>query len=172
MNRKGFISNLLGLGGLAVFPKQWIQSYTKVYLLQSFVAGFQYYNGPSLISSLKEGDLIDLEREPNNPYDKFAIAVYYNKEKLGFIPAKENKMLSRLIDSEAIEIFAEITHVEAKASSWESISVAIYLLRLDNTPLPAHTNYLTQLKEPQYKSLKTQERVYKILYPGEYFSAN
>lgn len=172
MNRKGFISNLLTLGGIAVIPKFWIQSYTKVYLLQCFVAGFQYYKGPGLLKTLKKGDLIDLVREPANLHDRCAIALHLNNQKIGFIPAKENKTLSRLIDSETINIMAEITHIEIGASFWENIHIAIFLLKSDEKPLAPHAEYLTELEYPTYKTLKSKEKVFKIMYEGEYFSSN
>ena len=163
MNRKGFISKFLALGGLAAIPKHWIKSYTKIYLLQCFVAGFRYYRGPALLEAMKAGDMLELVREPNNEHDESAIALHFNNEKIGFIPAQENEMLSRLLDARVVELMAEITHLEPDAATWENVQIAVYVLKESTAPIPAEGEYLTQLDTPNYRSLKRGNNVYRIL---------
>lgn len=168
MNRKGFISKLLALDGFAAIPKLWVKSYTKIYLLQCFVAGFRYYKGPALLETMKAGDMLQLVREPKNKYDECAIALHFNNEKIGFIPAAENAMPSRLLDAEVVELMAEITHPETDAATWENVRIAVYVLKEITAPMPSKAKYLTQQDTPVYRSLKTGENIYKILYQGEY----
>lgn len=40
-----------------------------------------------LITTLEEGDLLTLEREPNNPFDPWAIRVMFDGHHLGYIAA-------------------------------------------------------------------------------------
>jgi hypothetical protein len=105
MNRRGFISTLLGLAGSAAVPaaqarqraldspllpeadwpgpdlvaENWPQSEGKGLLLQeSPLAGFQYHRGGSLWPLLREGDALRLVREPQNPFDTRAVAVHWD----------------------------------------------------------------------------------------------
>lgn len=102
---------------------------------------------------MQTGDLLELRREPNNEVDKRAIAVYHNLHKIGFIPARDNKTLSRLIDADVITLVAEITHLEPNAAKWENVRIAVSLLKEQRGPLPNHALYLTQLNGPKYKTL-------------------
>jgi|GEM_PF-5219400 len=45
-------------------------------LFNCAVAGFQYYDGLRCIPTIRPGDRLDLVREPDNPHDEKAIAVY------------------------------------------------------------------------------------------------
>ena len=165
MNRYSFIRNVFALGIGSRIPGK-LHSYKKVYLLECFVAGFQYYAGPGRLENMHKGDLLELRREPENEADKRAIAIYHNLHKIGFIPARDNKTLSRLIDADVIPLVAEITHLEPDAAKWENVRVAVSLLKEQRGPLPNHALYLTQLKEPGYKTLhnaKKQKDWYKII---------
>ena len=126
MNRKGFISNLLGLGGLFLVPKQWAKSQKKVWLLECYVAGFKYYEGLQLLSSMKPDDLLELVREPENEYDHCAIALKFRGRKIGFIPATENELLSKLLDNNLLELKAQIIHLDISAKSWEQVFLGVY----------------------------------------------
>ena len=44
---------------------------------ESSVAGFQYHDGETVWPRLSEGDSLRLLREPGNPYDGQAVAVYW-----------------------------------------------------------------------------------------------
>jgi hypothetical protein len=47
----------------------------------------------------KETSAYRLVREPDNPYDKNAIGVFYGEKQLGYVPAKTAAKLAFLIDS-------------------------------------------------------------------------
>ena len=67
-------------------------------LLNQFpIAGFQYYQGKEVIIRLRENDELVLLAEPDNQYDKYAVEVYYQSVKLGYIPKKENRHISRIL---------------------------------------------------------------------------
>lgn len=155
MDRLDFIKQTLLGAGIGALPKRWIKQYQKYYLLQCFVRGFQYYNGPQLLNEMKVGDMLVLVREPENQYDPNAIALHFNKQKIGFIPAEENKMLSKLIDIKALDFQAEITHLEPQAATWENVSVALFVLKEKTTELNnLHLTALTTLESPTYYTLK------------------
>lgn len=168
MNRLDFIKQTLLSVGIGKLPTKWIKQYSKIYLLQSFVRGFQYYNGPKLLNEMKEGDMLELVREPENKYDDCAVALHWNKKKIGFVPAEENHLLSKLLDAKAIDIQAEITRLEPNAKTWENVSVALFLLKELNEPLPEHAQYLTTLETQKYYTLKHKDRVIRVELNEEY----
>ncbi len=118
------------------------------------MAGFRHYEGMHLLTQMKEGDLLELVREPQSEYDSCAIALHYQNKKIGFIPADTNEMLSYLLDADALSMFAVITHLEKNTQPWESVAVAIYFVQEENKSLPAHASYLTRIEAPHYRTLK------------------
>lgn len=156
MNRQDFIKGLIAIGAIGLLPKSIYKHYQKYYLLQFFIAGFRFYNGPNLLAQIKEGDLLQLIREPENKHDKAAIALYWKNEKIGYVPQAENSVLSKLIDANALELLAEITHLNNNVEPWENLAVAISFLKNDNK-IPDSAVYLTQLETPQYHSYKHED---------------
>ncbi len=162
MNRLSFISRLIALGGLSFLSGKTISTkqYQKFYLLQSFIRGFQYYDGPALINQMKEGDMLELVREPDNEYDPCAIALHWNNHKIGFVPAEDNEMLSKLLDIGIPELIAEITFLQTDAAAWENVRIAISVLKEipSAEQVPSTAAYLTELETPHYRTLKRADQ--------------
>ncbi len=154
MNRTDFLKNLFASLTIGKLPLEITREFRKIYLLQCFVAGFRHYEGMNLLDRMKEGDLLELVREPGNEYDECAIALHWQGSKIGFIPATTNEMLSFLLDAEALSLFAVITHLERTAQHWENVAVAIYFVQEVNKDLPVHASYLTRIEAPHYRTLK------------------
>jgi hypothetical protein len=70
----------------------------KVYLQNSRLAGFRYYDGRKLWPEMRVGDALALVREADNPYDANAIRVEWHERKLGFVPRADNAALARFMD--------------------------------------------------------------------------
>lgn len=81
------------------------------YLLDCHVAGFAYYDGLDVIKKLELGAPVTLKPEPENPYDPDAVAIYFEKAKLGYMPQAKNGYISNLL------YFGYGDIVEAKISS-------------------------------------------------------
>jgi len=165
MKRSTFIKNLIGLYGLAKLPVEMVRQYQKIYLLQCFVRGFRFYDGPKLIRQINESGLLELVREPDNPYDKNAIALHFNKCKIGFLPAESNAVLARIMDADLLPLQGEVTHVEPKAASWENVHVAIYALKEIKTT-GEYKDYRKYgiLETPRYYTLKSSGDTYARVY--------
>jgi HIRAN domain len=153
MNRSSFLKQLFTSAIVGKLPVSITKDFRKIYLLQCFIAGFRHYEGMQLLQIMKEGDLLELVREPQNEYDECAIALHYQNKKIGFIPAETNEMLSYLLDAEALSMFAVITHLEKNAQPWENVAVAIYFVQEVNKDLPTHASYLTRIEAPHYRTL-------------------
>jgi hypothetical protein len=102
---------------------------------------------------MKEGDLLELVREPDNDHDDCAIAFHFNGDKIGYVPAEENALLTRLIDAGVIDLLAEITHLKPEAATWENVHAAIYLLK-EEPLIKSEAIYLSMLETPRYFTLK------------------
>jgi HIRAN domain len=159
MKRSEFIKNLLLLFGATALPsglQAMVHQYRRIYLLQNFVRGFAYYEGPKLLHIMKVGALLDLVREPNNEYDEFAIAIHYQGNKIGFVPAETNEILAKILDANLLKLQAEITFIKTKVQAWENTAIAIYVLQPDTEPLPPSANYLLAIDEPYYRSVRSK----------------
>ena len=68
---------------------------------QTAIVGVRFYEGASTLLAAEE--LRDLPpalvREPDNKYDKNAIAVYLDDTKVGHIPAPQAKILAPMLDA-------------------------------------------------------------------------
>jgi hypothetical protein len=159
MNRLAFIRNLLALGAGSMVRGLPVKNYRKFYLLQCFVAGFRFHSGMQHLDQMKEGELLDLRREPDNAYDDSAIALYWNELKIGYIPKEENTLLSRLLDAEALEMIAEITHLKKEVRPWENLHIAVSFLKEWDGPLPESKMYLAEVQSPEYRTLSGPERL-------------
>jgi hypothetical protein len=136
-----------------------IKNYRKFYLLQCFVAGFRFHSGMQHLDRMKEGELLELRREPDDAYDDSAIALYWNELKIGYIPKEENTLLSRLLDAEALELIAEITHLKKEVRPWENLHIAVSFLKEWDGPLSENKLYLAEIQSPEYRTLSGPERL-------------
>ena len=91
------------------------------------VAGTTHVPGIAAIAEgLCAGDELTLEREPDNPYDGWAIRVFDDQGKrAGFIPRAVNEIPARLMDA-GFRVFARVTDVEL-IGYWYKISIEVWL---------------------------------------------
>ncbi len=165
MNRSLFLRQLIASVAIGRLPVSLTKDFRKIYLMQCFVAGFRHYEGMQLLDSMKEGDLLELVREPANEYDPCAIALHWQGKKIGFIPASSNEMLSMLLDCDALSLFAVITHLEKNSQPWENVAIAVYFVQEVNRELPAHASYLTRIEAPHYRTLNRDNKKRKVEEP-------
>lgn len=159
MNRLSFVKNLLAMGGLGLLPPGLVKNFRKFYLLQCFVVGFRFYKGMEVLPQMKEGDLLHLVSEPDNAFDACAIALYWNEQKIGYVPKAENQMLSKLLDADALDLMGEIAYLNKEVKPWENLHVAIYFLKAWEGELPAQASCLTELKSPIYQTIKQKDNL-------------
>lgn len=63
------------------------------------IVGVTFEGRQDIVRSLREGDILALERQPENPYDANAIVVQYGQLQLGFIRREIASQLAPLIDA-------------------------------------------------------------------------
>ena len=93
---------------------------------ESPLAGFQFHHGKILWDELKVGDALTLAREPNNPYDANAVSVYWNNQRLGYIPRRENSDVARQMDRGA-PVKARIVKLTTARNPWQRIAFEVYV---------------------------------------------
>jgi len=72
----------------------------EIYILDTYIAGTNYYEAKKLADKLKAGNYLVFRREADNPYDNRAIAILdLDKNKLGYLPQRKNEIISRLMDA-------------------------------------------------------------------------
>lgn len=70
-----------------------------IFLIRVYVAGLDYIEYiDEIFSTIKVGDRLDLFRQNSNKYDKHAILVKYHGQKIGYVPRRDNYILSKLMD--------------------------------------------------------------------------
>lgn len=93
---------------------------------QSPLAGFQYHRGGEVFELLAVGSPLRLEREPENRYDKRAVAVYFGNAKLGFVPKMDNTAVAQMLDRNE-PLAARIVRLRRSDNPWDRIRFEVVL---------------------------------------------
>ncbi len=92
------------------------------------VAGFQYWDGATVLGDLKVGDSLDLVPEFDNPHDSNAVAIYSGRSKLGFVPGEHNESIAQMLFFGHADVFeARVQQVAPERSPWHQLRVGIYV---------------------------------------------
>lgn len=135
MNRRNFLKTALaGLAAIGLHrPGRSAAAIRPVPLFACHVAGFQYYEGPRLISRLRPGEQLTLVREPANPYDDKAIAVYSSAgRKLGYIPRFINEIPAGNLDAGG-KLAAVVKETDPSAAPWEMLEMTVVMRGVETT---------------------------------------
>ena len=120
----GLLALLHGKNGESLIPKPFERD---IFLLDTHVAGTTHIEGiDELELYLKSGDRLNLFREPDNPYDEFAILIKtMDGVKIGYIPQKDNIIFARLMDAAKL-FWGKITEKEKKGN-WLRIKIQVFM---------------------------------------------
>ena len=92
------------------------------------LAGFSYYDGVLVFNKLRIGDLLHLVAEPSNPHDPYAVELYYNDTKLGYIPRAYNQGIAKLLNLGHTNLFeARINRISPDAYPEKQIGVVVWV---------------------------------------------
>ena len=120
----GLLALFHGKNGESLIPKPFERD---IFLLDTHVAGTTHIEGiDELEPYLKSGDRLNLFREPDNPYDEFAILIKtMGGVKIGYIPQKDNIIFAPLMDAGKL-LFGKITEKEKKGN-WLRIKIQVFM---------------------------------------------
>jgi len=72
----------------------------EIFLLDIVVAGTTFCEKMEVLAPLiHEGTVLRMLRDPNNEYDKMAIGIYLDADRIGWVPMELNVIISRLMDA-------------------------------------------------------------------------
>ena len=99
----------------------------EIFLLEIVVAGTTHCKEIEEIDNqiIAEKILI-MKREADNQYDEFAIAIYCDSIRIGFVPAEMNLVCSRLMDA-GKRFFCRVVSKNWK-NKWLKINANIYMV--------------------------------------------
>lgn len=93
------------------------------------IAGFTYYDGVFAFNQLKIGVQVRLVVEPTNQFDKNAVAIYVDENKLGYIPRSCNREVSKVLNAGYNIFSAFIQGVYPDAIPEEQVKVVVFINR-------------------------------------------
>ena len=125
MKRRTFFQRLFGSIGAAIASPIVVAGHRSVLIQESPLAGFQFHRGEAVWSALAVGAPVKLVREPNNDHDPNAVAVYFNDDKLGYVPRGENGALARMLDR-GERLTASISHLGSGEDPWQRVRFNIF----------------------------------------------
>ena len=100
----------------------------KTHLTNFHISGFGYWEGCEAFEHLKIGTKLELIREADNPFDPYAVAIYYDEYKLGFIPRTSNHDISKYLDMGLDDIYeVRITRITPEVHPEEQVEVIVYI---------------------------------------------
>ena len=107
---------------LGLYAKKKEKGWIKLTTLN--VAGLQYGEMAEHTFSINEE--LKAVREPDNPYDPYAVALYKENRRVGYIPRTNSRIVASLLDSEH-DLRVRVRHFESKKEAWERLWVSIWL---------------------------------------------
>ena len=98
----------------------------EIHLFDTYIAGTSYLKDSKVLEKIKSGEKLLLQRE-DNKFDNNAILVFNEaKEKLGYVPERDNIVFARLMDAGKL-LCGKIKSIEPKGS-FRLINIEIYLI--------------------------------------------
>lgn len=97
------------------------------------VAGFTYWDGTVVFDKLRTGRKLHLEFEADNKYDPKAVAIYYKKHKIGYVPRNANSEISKLCKQGYSNIFeVRINRLSPDQTPENQVGVVVYVVKNSN----------------------------------------
>lgn len=105
----------------------------RCYFMRFKVAAVTYCEALFVISQLKPGTPLEMERDYDNRHDGNAIALYYNNYKVGYVPHSENIDLASFLDMGWGDIFdVRVSALNLDAHPKQRIEATIFIIRKSN----------------------------------------
>src|SRR4051812_10561291 len=93
-------------------------------IYEGYISGYQYHRGINLEHLFRSGTEFALRHEPENPFDEDAVAVYYDADRIGFLPPGENSEIAKMIKA-GQRLIARIVRFQPESDPWERIYLEI-----------------------------------------------
>lgn len=106
----------------------------KAYLLDTFVAGRQYYEADDVWRFMSVGSILIMKGEAQNEHDPFAVSLWFslgeNHYKLGYLPRSANEFIAVMIALGWEEAFeCVVSRLDGAAPFEKQIGVTVRVKR-------------------------------------------
>ena len=110
----------LASGGISidVFAKE-------IVVLECLVAGTSFRKLDKVDNELNKKVKLTMKREADNKFDNFAIALWFQQTKVGYVPREKNEVIARLMDA-GKEFYATIQAKEYEGN-WLKLEIQVLL---------------------------------------------
>jgi len=125
MKRAEFLKSL-GVGSTSLLLPTHLLTSSKVKLYDNYVRGLSHYQWKSIKSELKIEDSLLLKRDLDNMHDRFAVEVYWNENKLGYLAAFENICIANLLDA-GTQLYAAVSYVNTEKKDYKNVGIEIFV---------------------------------------------
>ena len=98
----------------------------EIHLFDTFVAGTTHLKDETVLTDIKVGDKLTLQREDNKFDDNAILVLDVQKRKIGYIPERDNIVFARLMDAGKM-LAAKVAKLDRKGS-FTQITIGIYLV--------------------------------------------
>ena len=100
----------------------------EIFVINVFIAGTSYCkNIDQILDRISDTTQLTMLRQPDNEVDQYAIGIYYNQTRIGWVPMKDNLVIARLMD--AGKLFnCKVVSVSKNSPSSPRINVSIYMV--------------------------------------------
>ncbi len=99
----------------------------EIFLLEIVIAGTTHCKEIGTIEDkIIPEKVLTMKREPDNEFDEFAIAIYCDTFRIGYVPAEMNLVCSRLMDAGKL-FFCRVVSKEW-INKWLKIEANIYMV--------------------------------------------
>jgi len=106
--------------GIAPFTQE-------IFLLEIVVAGTTHCKEIETVEEkIVPEKVLPMKREPGNQFDEFAIAIYCDNIRIGFVPGGINLVCSRLMDAGKL-FFCRVVS-KSRKGNWLKIKANIYMV--------------------------------------------
>ena len=106
----------------------------KAYLLDTFVAGRQFYDADDAWPHLCIGTVLEMEGEPDNEHDAFAVSLWLadakRRYKIGYLPRAVNELVAVMLAMGWREAFdCVVSRLDCSASYDKQIGVTVRIIK-------------------------------------------
>ena len=98
----------------------------EIHLFDTYIAGTTHLKDATVLDNIKVGDKLFLQREDNKYDDNAILVLNETKQKLGYVPERDNVVFARLMDAGKL-LCGKIKSIDPKGS-FRVINIEIYLI--------------------------------------------
>lgn len=153
----------------------WLEddSYRDILTQEQFytkVVGVTYEDRQKLIREITVGESVELRREPHNPYDRNAIAVYFQKQMIGYLKAPLARNLAPALD-QGSKYEAVVTQITGRDQDCLGVNICLRKIAEDNKSTEKkEAEFFCREQLADYSFAQIEEKIRQtILGSAEYY---